>query len=92
MRDDERLFSFGLAFIIFAAVIVTIFQVAFDSNEKKLKQQNAKIISLEQDLANASVRFSALVQPESLRRMVMQTHPSYRPIGTGRTISVKSME
>jgi hypothetical protein len=92
MRDDERLFSFGLAFIIFSVLIVTIFQVAFDSDEKKLRQKNARIISLEQDLKNASADFSALVRPEILRPIVMQIYPAYRPIGTSNIVSVKNME
>ncbi|MDR3208529.1 MAG: hypothetical protein LBT45_01625 [Rickettsiales bacterium] len=92
MRDDERVFSFGFQFFIIALIAVALFHAAFSADEKKLAQKNKSIMSLEQDLANARVRFATLVQPEILRPIVMQLYPDYRPIGTGRFISARNME
>ncbi|MDR2770036.1 MAG: hypothetical protein LBB08_01140 [Rickettsiales bacterium] len=92
MRDDERLFSFGVAFFLFALLAIAIFNSAFNASDKKLKIQNARIIRLEQEAANASVRFRELIRPEVLRPIVMRTFPDFKPIGTGRTISVKDIE
>lgn len=64
----------------------------FVSDDKKLKSKQREVVSLEQDLANASVRFAALVQPDVLRPIVQKTHPSYRFVGTGRTINVKDIQ
>jgi len=92
MRDDERLFSFGMQFIALTLIIVAIFHAAFNADEKNLIKQNRIITSLEQDLANAKVKFATLVQPNILRPIVQQIHPTYVHIGTGRSISVQNME
>jgi hypothetical protein len=92
MRDDERLFSFGFQFFFITIILVAVFHFLFTKDEKILKAKNREIVSLEQDLANASVKFAALVQPEILRPIVMKVYPNYRPIGSGRTISAKSLE
>jgi hypothetical protein len=92
MRDDERLFSFGLQFFIITLITVALFHAAFNADEKKLAKKNKAISALGQDLSNAKVRFAALVQPEILRPIVAQLYPHYRPIGTGRTIRAKDMD
>lgn len=92
MRDDERLFSIGLQFFIITLVAVAVFHVMFNSTERALSQKNKTMRMLDQDLANASVRFSELVQPEMLRPVVMRVHPYYRPIGSGRTIGARDIE
>ncbi|MDR1071422.1 MAG: hypothetical protein LBL21_02160 [Rickettsiales bacterium] len=92
MRDDERLFSFGFQFFIIMLIAVALFHAAFDADEKQLARKNRAAMSLEQDLANARVRFAALVQPEVLRPIVTQLYPNYRPVGTGRFISAGGME
>ena len=91
MRDDERLFSFAIQFFIITLLLVAVFHMLFDSDDKKLKAKNRELVSLEQDLSNATVRFTALIRPEILRPIVTKAHPNYRPIGTGRTISVRNM-
>ena len=91
MRDDERLFSFAIQFFIITLLLVAVFHMLFDSNDKKLNAKNRELVSLEQDLSNASVRLAALLRPEILRPIVMKVHPDYKPIGTGRTISVRNM-
>ena len=93
MTDDEwTIFKFGGRFFIFAMLAVAVFHAVYGYNEKKLDAANKKIVALEQDLANASARFSGLVQPERLRPIVMQIFPNYRPIGTGRAVAVKDMK
>jgi hypothetical protein len=92
MRDDERLFSFGLQFFMIALVAVALFHAAFSEDEKTLARKNKAIASLGRDLANAKVRFAALVQPEVLRPVVMQLYPHYRPVGTGRVVGAEDLE
>ena len=93
MSDDERtIFSFGFGFFLLSLLAIAAFHAAFYADEKKLDAANKKIVALEQDLANASARFSGLVQPERLRPIVIQIFPHYRPIGTGRAVAVKDMK
>ncbi|MDR2269108.1 MAG: hypothetical protein LBD94_02895 [Rickettsiales bacterium] len=92
MKDDERLFSTGVEFFIITLIAVAIFHVMFSSDEKKLNKKNREIAALEQDIANASVRFHELVQPETLRHIVMQIYPKYKPVGSGRVLSARNME
>ena len=92
MRDDERLFSFGLRFFALTLVAVAVFHAAFNMDEKKLGAKNKIIRALEQDNENAKGRFADLVRPDILRPIVMRIHPSYRHIGTGRTQSAGSLE
>ena len=88
MREDEKLFSFGSHIFIVTLLLVAIFHALFSADEKKLDTKNRKIITLEQDIANAQVKFSALTQPDVLRPIVLQIYPDWKPIGTGRTIDV----
>jgi len=92
MRDDERLFSFGWRFFALTLIAVAAFHAAFSVDEKKLAGQNRKIRALEEDLANARVKFAALVQPEILGPIVAAIYPSYRHIGTGRGVRVRDMD
>jgi hypothetical protein len=92
MRDGELVFNFGFASLIIMAIVTAAFFVAFSSDENNLKKKNKTIVSLEQDLANATVKFSSLVQPEVLRPIVATVYPKYKPIGTGQTISLESMK
>ena len=91
MRDDERLFSLGLKLFIITLPLVAAFHTLFNADDKRLTAKRREAVSLEQDLKNADARFSAMVRPDRLRPIVNETHPNFRPIGTGRTISVRSM-
>ena len=73
-------------------IVIAVFHTLFNADEKQLNKKNRTALSLEQDLANAKVKFAALVQPDILRPIVMQIYPTYKPIGTGRIISVKNLE
>ena len=92
MREGDRFFSFAFQFLIATVVLVAVFHFAFTADDEKLKAKSREIISLEQDLANASVRLAAMVQTERLRPVVARVFPSYRNIGTGRVISVGDLK
>ena len=91
MRDDERLFSIGIQFFMTALLIVALFHMMFDITDKRLKAKNREIVSLEQDLSNAKVRFETMTRPETLRPIVSKIFPTWRHIGTDRVISVKNL-
>jgi hypothetical protein len=86
MENDEKLFSFGLEFFITALLVISVFHAVFNYNEKNLAKKNKQLVTLEQDTANASVKFTNLIQPEILRPIVMELYPKYKPIGTKQTI------
>jgi hypothetical protein len=90
MDNDEKLFSFGLEFLITALLVISVFHAVFSYNEKNLAKKNKQLVTLEQDVANASVKFAALVQPEVLRPIVMEIYPNYKSIGTKQTIDART--
>ena len=92
MRDEDNFFSFAIQFFIIAVLLVAVFHGLFNADDKKLKAKNKELVLLEQDLANATVRFAALIQPDVLRPIVIKTFPSYAIVGTGRTINVGNLE
>ena len=90
MESDEKIFSFGLEFFLITLVIIAIFHSAFSSNEKNLIAKNKTIVTLEQDIANASVKFAALIQPEFLMPIVTKIYPNYKSIGTKQRIDART--
>ena len=87
MRDDEKMFQWGVGLFILAFVLMAVLQVCFRAQERARSRVRADIVRAQQGYAEEQARFSALVRPEVLRSVVSEIFPKFEPIGFKKNIT-----
>jgi len=91
MRDDEKMFQWGVGLFVFAFVLIAALQVCYRVQDRARSRVRAEIVRTQQDYAESSARFSALTRPEVLRGIVAEMYPKFEAIGFKKNITISEI-
>jgi hypothetical protein len=88
MRDDEKIFKWGIFLLGAMFVIGAALQVCSRAQGRSLSHARAGIVKTQQEIADATTRFSALVRQEVLHAIADEVHPAFETIGFKKNVRV----
>ena len=88
MKDDEKIFGWGVGLLAAMFVIGATLQVCYRAQSRAIARANAGIVRTQQETADAQAKLSALVRPEILRNVVNEMYPRFESIGFKKNINV----
>lgn len=91
MKDDEKMFQWGIGLFVLATVVIAALQVCYRVQDRARTRIRADIVRTQQDYAEASARFSAITRPEVLRGVVAELYPKFEPVGFKKNIKIEEI-
>jgi len=91
MRDDEKVFRWGIGLLAAMFVIGATLQVFSRAQNRQLARVNAGIVKAQQEIALASTQFSAMLRPDVLRGQVSAMFPNFESIGFKKNINISDI-
>ncbi|MCL1902328.1 MAG: hypothetical protein FWG18_01725 [Alphaproteobacteria bacterium] len=92
MKEDEKMFQWGLGLFILVFVLIATLQVCFRVQDRARTRVKNEIIKTQQDYAEARAKFAALIRPEHLRGIVGEMFPKFEPIGFRKNITAAEIK
>lgn len=92
MDEESRVFKWGIGLAIFAFVMTAALQVSFRTNDKSRARIRAKIVEVEQDVAQRRADFAGLIRPEILRNLVYSIYPKSEVINFNKSVSIEKLD
>ncbi|MCL1891761.1 MAG: hypothetical protein FWF97_00480 [Alphaproteobacteria bacterium] len=87
MKDDEKIFGWGVGLLAAMFVIGASLQVCYRAQSRAIARANAGIVRTQQETAEAQARLAGLVRPEVLRSVVAEMYPRFESIGFKKNIN-----
>jgi len=91
MRDDEKMFQWGLGLMVAAFLMIAVFQVCFRAQERARARTKSQIVRTQQEFAQKRAYLSGLTRPENLRVIVTEMFPRFETIGFRKNINVNEI-
>jgi len=87
MKDDEKMFQWGVGLFVGVFVLIAALQVLYRVQDRERKLVRRDIVRIQQDTAEASAKFSTDIRPDNLRIIVAQMEPQFEAIGFKKNIN-----
>ena len=91
MRDDEKMFSLGVAMFVGIVCLIVFLQVCYREQNKNLKDVRRDIDVAKQEYALAETRFSALSSADSLRGSVVEINRNVEVVSFSKTVNINDI-
>ena len=88
MKDDEKMFQWGIGLFAGVFVMIAALQVIYRVQDRERKRVRADIVRIQQDYAEALAKFSSAIRPDNLRLIAASLYPHFEPIGFKKNINV----
>ena len=91
MRDDEKMFNFGVAMLLGIVAIIEILQVCYREQNNNLKSVRRAMSNVRHEYSVAQTRFSALSSADSLRSSVIGANPKAEVVAYSKTVHINDI-
>ncbi|MCL2338883.1 MAG: hypothetical protein FWC51_02920 [Proteobacteria bacterium] len=91
MKDDEKMFQWGVGLFAAVFVLIAALQVLYRVQDRERKQIRADIVRIQQAYAEASAQFSTDIRPDNLRIIAASMYPNFEPIGFKKNITTNEI-
>lgn len=91
MRDDEKMFNFGLCMLISVVCLIMFLQVCYRVQNNNLRYVRDSLDETRHGFAVAETKFSALSSGDSLRNCVVGINQKATTVSFSKTIHINDI-